>query len=443
MGTGHAVVLVPGIHRERAVRENDRLVHVVPQAADADFLNVLPVQFRPPVPYGGGGEVRKVAQPRPDFLRQQVALRTAAEIVAFHALPPHRVFRVDPDAGVHDQHRLDSLLLQRADHARGMRKILQIPREPLLVPHVVLVQVYGVAGDAQVPEALHQVEHGLVRVIAPFGLVVAQGPQGRQFRRAGKARVGGHNVQGTAVVDEVIIHQAAEGAEGKNRFIRRAEVKVGAARIVKQQPVGPPFPEAEKKGDAFVQGIGFLVKIVMVRSPHGEILAPQVQGAGLVPQAEEVFRVLKMFPDPYAAIPRPVLGFPAESAFIREQRLVRDNIVKIHFLLFHPDANPQQARFNDMNSRFVIFPDFCAWRHVFRTDGVTRLIFSHRAGKISHPDETLFRNPHAESYFGNDVSILPPDHRAADKGQFPFFSVVEGGAHGSKRRENKETLCPC
>lgn len=164
------------------------------------------------------------------------------------------MFRVDPDAGVHDQHRLDSLLFQRADHACGMRKILQIPREPLFVPHVVMVQMHGIAGNAQVPETLHQVEHGLVRVIAPFGLVVAQGPQRREFRRAGKARIGGHNIQGTAVVDEVIIHQPSEGAKGKNRFISRAEVEVGAACIVEQQPVRPPFPEAEKKGMLLYRG---------------------------------------------------------------------------------------------------------------------------------------------------------------------------------------------
>lgn len=37
MGTGHAVIFMPRIHRESAVRKNDRFVHVIPEAAHANF----------------------------------------------------------------------------------------------------------------------------------------------------------------------------------------------------------------------------------------------------------------------------------------------------------------------------------------------------------------------------------------------------------------------
>lgn len=126
--------------------------------------------------------------------------------------------------------------------------------------------------------------YGLVRIIAPLGLVVPQRPQRRQFRRTGKARISGDDVQRSAVVNEIIIHQAPEGPEGKNLFIRSSEVEIRTARVVKQQAVRFPFPQTEEKGNTFVKGIRFLMEIIMVRSPHGEILAPQVQGARLVPK---------------------------------------------------------------------------------------------------------------------------------------------------------------
>ena len=53
MGTGHAVIFMPRIHRESAVRKNDRFVHVVPEAAHANFPNIPAEQIRPPAAYGG------------------------------------------------------------------------------------------------------------------------------------------------------------------------------------------------------------------------------------------------------------------------------------------------------------------------------------------------------------------------------------------------------
>lgn len=181
---------------------------------------------------------------------------------------------------------------------------------------------------------LHQIVYGLVRIIAPLGLVVPQRPQRRQFRRTGKARISGDDVQRSVVVNEIIIHQAPEGPEGKNLFIRSSEVEIRTARVVKQQAVRFPFPQTEEKGNTFVKGIRFLMEIIMVRSPHGEILAPQVQGARLVPKPEKMLRFLEIFPYPYPGVSSPVLALPAESALIRQQGLIRGNIVKIH--LFAP-----------------------------------------------------------------------------------------------------------
>ena len=429
MGTGHAVVLMPRIHRERAVRKDDRLVHVVPEAAHAHLFQIMPEQVRPPAADGRGREIRKIAESRPDFLRQKIALRPPAEIIPFQTLRPNRIGGVDLHAGIHDQDRLHAVLLQRADHPRRIGEIVPVPRKPLLLLHVMVVQMDGVARDAQVPEPLHQVIHGLVRIIAPFGLVVAQRPQRRQFGRAGKARVGGYDVQRAAVVNEIIIHQAAERPESQHLFIRGAEVEVRAARIVKQQAVRLPFPQAEEKRNALVERIRFLVKIIMVRPPHGEILAPQVQGAGLVPQPEKMLRVLKPFPYPHAGVPRPVLGLPAKAAFIRQQGFVRDNIVKIHLLLLRTDANPQQGRFNDMHSGFVILPDLRAGSGIPGADGIAGLIFRHWSGEIRHADNSIVRKAHAESYFRNRIGVFPFDETPPERGRFSSFRDVGRGAH--------------
>lgn len=92
----------------------------------------------------------------------------------------------------------------------------------------------------------------------------------------------------------------------------------------------------------------------MVRSPHGEILAPQVQGARLVPKPEKMLRFLKIFPYPYPGVSSPVLALPAESALIRQQGLIRGNIVKIHLLLLRANADAEQGRLNDMNPGLII-----------------------------------------------------------------------------------------
>ena len=70
MGTGHAVIFMPRIHRESAVRKNDRFVHVIPEAAHANFPNIPAEQIRPPAAYGGSRKIREIAKSRPYFLRQ-------------------------------------------------------------------------------------------------------------------------------------------------------------------------------------------------------------------------------------------------------------------------------------------------------------------------------------------------------------------------------------
>ncbi len=292
-----------------------------------------------------------------------------------------------------------------------------------------MVQMHGIARNAQAPETLHQIVYGLVRIIAPLGLVVPQRPQRRQFRRTGKARISGDDVQRSVVVNEIIIHQAPEGPEGKNLFIRSSEVEIRTARVVKQQAVRLPFPQTEEKGNTFVKGIRLLMEIIMVRSPHGEILAPQVQGARLVPKPEKMLRFLKIFPYPYPGVSSPVLALPAESALIRQQGLIRSNIVKIHLLLLRANADAEQGRLNDMNPGLIILADFRSRRGISGAYGITRLVFRHRSGEIRYADNTGISKTHAESYFGNRIRVLPFDETPPERRCFSSFRDVGNGAH--------------
>ena len=169
------------------------------------------------------------------------------------------------------------------------------------------VQVDGIAGDAAGAQLGGQLVHDFLGAVAPLALVVAEGPEGRQRRQARQAGVELHRAQGRLAADEVVIHHPAVRAEEQSVPALLAEVEVGAHGVIEKDAVLRPLVQAEEEGDTLVEGVAVGVEVVVVRAPHLEAAAAQVQVAGFVTQGVEMSMRGHVLEHPDQLIPRAFL----------------------------------------------------------------------------------------------------------------------------------------
>src|SRR5579864_5890994 len=90
-------------------------------------------------------------------------------------------------------------------------------------------------------------------------------------------------------VQEVVINRAVLGAERVNTFNLLSKIKSAPPGVVQQHAQGSSCTNAQKEGNAFVDGISRFLKIIGVCIPKNERLTSAVEWADFVAQAEVMF----------------------------------------------------------------------------------------------------------------------------------------------------------
>ena len=184
---GVAVCVVPNPFRQRFAGNTHHrgLVHVVPKAVNTGFLSKSSHAAGPPSAGIGVGEIREAAFTGPHLARYQRTVGRAQEDIALQPFGVHRVVPVYFHPGVQDGDGSDAVRQKFVDRGSGLRETLRIPREYAVLVHVVDVQIQRIAREAVAAERCGKLHHFAVGRIAPFGLVQAQGPQGRKGGTSG------------------------------------------------------------------------------------------------------------------------------------------------------------------------------------------------------------------------------------------------------------------
>ncbi len=139
------------------------------------------MELRPPVPHVGTQEVGEDAAARPDEARDVVDGGVAHERVEFQSGVEH----LDPwlllHTGVDDGDAPKSALAELGGQRGRIGKPFRVPREDLVVVHVLDVEMEHVARQPPAGELVGDAAQRGGRVVAPVRLVVAERPARRQL----------------------------------------------------------------------------------------------------------------------------------------------------------------------------------------------------------------------------------------------------------------------
>ena len=275
-------------HGLGGVGEDGGLVHVVPEAGCAVGDEVFE-EGAPPGAGGGLGEVGEDRGAGPDGADVILAVELD-EVVAGFARVVGGVGLAGEvgDVEVGDEDGVEVLGGEAVEEAGEVGVVGGIDGEGAVLVLEVDIEPDGVGGNLVGAEAVGDfVDLGFWKV-GVAGLLVAEGPKGREGRRAGKPGVGLNDLFRVGAVEEVVVEGASGGGESVLGGVFAAEVEEGAEGVVEEDAEGAAVVHVEKEGDGLVDGVGGFLEAEAVGVPHGESFAGAVEGAGLVAEAEEM-----------------------------------------------------------------------------------------------------------------------------------------------------------
>ena len=191
---------------------------------------------------------------------------------------------------VGDRDQADALAAQVGGQSRQVGIGFRVGGERPVAVLEVDVQPDHVSRNAFLAQARGNAAHFVSRHVAVTRLLVAQRPQRRQRRPAGKIGVARHDLLHGRSVDQVVVDRAAVGAERQRVRVALSEVEPAAPGVVEEDAVAAAFAtRGDEERNALVERISGFGEAADIGVPVHERAAAAIQRPGLVAEAEVMF----------------------------------------------------------------------------------------------------------------------------------------------------------
>ena len=277
-------------HGQAGCCEHRRLVHVVPESADASRCKAA-VKLAPPPAGRLTAEVREHGRPRPHLADIVGPVRRLHKMIASKARVIGRVPlpRRLGDMQIGDQDEVQPLLQQPLAQSRQVRERLAIHCEGPVAVLIVDVEIDDVRGDLVPAQPIRDPLHLSCGHVAVARLLESEGPQRRKGRGPRQPGIGLHHVLRGRAGEDVVVD--APAVRGDSDLVGRGapEVEAGPKTIVQEEAVAATGAvDRQEEGDRLVERIGVRPEAEGVGVPECESAAAAINRTRLVPETEDV-----------------------------------------------------------------------------------------------------------------------------------------------------------